>query len=79
MLRPAPALSPAELNSNFLVINGLVGGSPSAAIEEALEVPTQTLIVATNDATKPPEAEKEKDAFTSDEKKDKKKEAPVCK
>jgi hypothetical protein len=56
MLRPAPALSPAELNSNFLVINDLVGGSPSAAIEEALEVPTQTLIVATNDATKPPEA-----------------------
>ena len=42
-------------------------------------MPTQTLIVATNDSTKPPESEKEKDIFTEDGKKDKKKEAPVCK
>jgi hypothetical protein len=49
------------------------------AIEDALEVPTQTLIVATNESTKPPESEKEKDIFTDEGKKDKKKEAPVCK
>jgi hypothetical protein len=71
--------SPAVLNSNLLVTYGLAGSSLNEAIEEALEVPTQTLIVATSESTKPPEAEKEKDVFTSDEKKDKKKEAPVCK
>jgi len=71
--------SPAVLGSTLMVTYGLTGSGLSGLIEDALEVPTQTLIVATNDATKPPEAEKEKDVFTSDEKKDKKKEAPVCK
>jgi hypothetical protein len=74
---------PAVLGTNLVVTYGGVplppGSSLLEAIEEALEVPTQTLIVATNESTKPPEAEKEKDVFTSEEKKDKKKEAPVCK
>jgi len=73
--------SPAVLGSNLLVTYGLTGGGNSLppAIEEALQAPTQTLIVATSESTTPPEAEQEKDVFSGEEKKDKKKEAPVCK
>jgi hypothetical protein len=73
---------PAVLGTNLVVTYGgvpLPPGSPILeAIEEALQAPTQTLIVATTESTSPPDAEKEKDIFEEDGKKDKKKEAPVC-
>jgi len=74
--------SPAVLGSNFMVTYGGVTLPPTSdllgAIEEALQVPTQTLIVATTESTTPPDAEKDKDIFEEDLKKDKKKDAPVC-
>ena len=74
--------SPAILGGNLIVTYDgvpLLPGSPILDfIEESLQVPTQTLIVATNQSTTPPDAEKEKDIFEEDLKKDKKKDAPVC-
>ena len=74
--------SPAVLGSNFMVTYNGVTLPPTSdllgAIEEALQVPTQTLIVATTESTTPPDAEKEKDIFEEDVKRDKKKDAPVC-
>ncbi len=59
---------PAILGTNLLVTYG--GGT-------VLNVPTDALIVAMGESTKPPDAEKDKDVF-DDLKKDKDKEAPVC-
>jgi hypothetical protein len=74
--------SPAVLGSNIMVTYNGVTLPPTSdllgAIEEALQVPTQTLIVATTESTTPPDAEKDKDIFEEDMKKDKKKDAPVC-
>jgi hypothetical protein len=68
--------SPAVLDSNLMVTYG--GGSGGVVLGgEALEAPTQTLIVALGESTEPPEAEKDKDVFKDVE--DDKKDAPVCK
>ncbi|MBX9903300.1 MAG: filamentous hemagglutinin N-terminal domain-containing protein [Burkholderiales bacterium] len=67
--------SPAVLGSSLKVTYGGGGVVFGGA---ALEVPTQTLIVALGESTEPPEAEKDKDVFKETED-DKKKDAPVCK
>lgn len=56
----------------------LTYGSGTAFGGDTLEAPTQTLIVALGESTKPPEPEKEKDV-SGETKDDKKKDAPVCK
>lgn len=61
--------SAAVLGTNLLVTYG--GGVP------ALTIPTDALIVAMGESSKPPDPEKDKDVF-EDLKKDKEKEAPVC-
>lgn len=59
----------AILGTNLLVTYG--GGG------NALNIPTDALIVAMGESSKPPDPEKDKDVF-EDLKKDKEKEAPVC-
>ena len=62
--------SPASIgNGLFVTYSGTNTTAPSP--------PTDTLIVAMGESTKPPDAEKDKDVF-DDLKKDKDKEAPVC-
>jgi len=72
---------PAVLDSSLIVTYGLTapgGGSLPPVVEETIEIPTQNLIVALNESTEPPDAQKEKDVFKETED-DKKKDAPVCK
>jgi hypothetical protein len=66
--------NPAVLGSNLVVT---YGGSSTTVPSGALELPVQTLIVATGESQEPPDAEKDKDVFEDIEEK-KKKEAPVC-
>ncbi len=61
-------LSPAILGTNLLVTYG--GGA-------TLNIPTDTLIVAMGESTKPPDPDKDKNIFKETEE-DKKKDAPVC-
>ena len=70
-------MSPAILASNLLITYGLTAGG-SALAGALLEVPTQTLIVATGESITPPEPEKDKDIF-EDIKSDKKDKPPLCK
>ena len=70
-------VSPAILASNLLITYGLTAGG-SALAGALLEVPTQTLIVATGASITPPEPEKDKDIF-EDIKSDKKDKPPLCK
>ena len=74
MPRRAPDSSPAVLGSSLKVT---YGGGGVVFGGDALETPTQTLIVALGESTAPPEAEKDKDVFKEAED-DKKKDAPVC-
>jgi len=60
---------PAQLGVNFFVT--FSGGG------NTVNPPTDALIVALGEATKPPDSEKDKDVF-DELKKDKEKEAPVC-
>ena len=69
--------SAAILDTNLLVTYGGSGGG-GVVSGDALELPTQILIVALTESTEPPEAQKEKDVFKEAED-DKKKDAPVCK
>ncbi len=66
--------NPAVLGSNLVVT---YGGSSTTVPSGSLELPVQTLIVATGESQEPPDAEKDKDVFEDIEEK-KKKEAPVC-
>jgi len=66
--------NPAVLGSNLVVT---YGGSSTTVPSGSLELPVQTLIVATGESQEPPDAEKDKDVFEDIEEK-KKKETPVC-
>ena len=66
--------NPAVLGQSLVVT---YGGSSSTVSSSALELPVQTLIVATGQSKEPPDAEKDKDVFKEAED-DKKKDAPVC-
>ncbi|MDP1537336.1 MAG: filamentous hemagglutinin N-terminal domain-containing protein [Burkholderiales bacterium] len=74
--------SPAVLGTNLLISYGGIALPPATGSgvppETVTELSMQTLIVATGESTKPPETEKDKDAFKEKEE-EKKKEAPMCK
>jgi hypothetical protein len=65
---------PAVLGQSLKVT---YSGTSTTLPSGALELPVQTLIVATGQSQEPPDAEKDKDVFEDVEEK-KKKEAPVC-
>ena len=66
--------NPAVLGQSLKVT---YGGSSSTLPSSALELPVQTLIVATGESKEPPDAEKDKDVFKETEE-EKKKDTPVC-
>ncbi|MBX3660833.1 MAG: filamentous hemagglutinin N-terminal domain-containing protein [Burkholderiales bacterium] len=66
--------NPAVLGQNLKVT---YGGSSTTLPSGTLELPVQTLIVATGQSKDPPDAEKDKDVFRETEE-EKKKDVPVC-